>query len=74
MTDEEIIRPRVDEVKRLYKHGDRIECIHMEDKAAVPTGTKGTVDFVDAIGQIHVKWDNGRALALIPELDKFKKI
>ncbi|SHJ58789.1 hypothetical protein SAMN02745136_00467 [Anaerocolumna jejuensis DSM 15929] len=34
----------------------------------------GRVSFVDDAGQIHVKWQNGRGLALIPEVDHFQKV
>ena len=34
-------------------------------------GTEGEVDFVDDAGQLHMKWDNGRSLALIPGEDRF---
>ena len=61
--------------KELYPKGTRIELIKMNDPyAPVPSGTRGTVEFVDDIGQIHMAWDNGRTLALIPSEDVFKKI
>lgn len=44
----------------------------MEDSQAIESGTRGTVDFVDDIGQIFMKWDNGRRLALVPNEDKFR--
>lgn len=37
-------------------------------------GLTGRVSFVDDAGQIHVKWQNGRTLAIIPEVDHFEKI
>ena len=65
----------VNEIKEMYPQGTRIELIHMDDAyAPVPSGTKGTVEFVDDMGQISMKWDNGRTLALIPEVDEFKII
>lgn len=61
--------------KKKYPKGTRIELISMEDPyAPILPGTKGTVDFVDDMGQIHMKWDNGRTLALVPGEDNFKKI
>ena len=36
----------------------------MEDNQAVPSGTCGTIDCIDDIGQLHMKWDNGRTLAV----------
>lgn len=50
--------------KRLYRPGTRIRLVRMADIQAPPTGTKGTVRFVDDIGQIHVAWDNGSSLAV----------
>jgi hypothetical protein len=65
----------VDAIKEMYPKDTRIELVHMDDPyAPVPSGTKGTVKFVDDMGQIHMKWDNGRTLALIPEVDEFKII
>ena len=60
--------------KEMYPKGTRIELINMEDAQAVPSGTKGTVVCVDDMGTIHMKWDNGRTLGLIPEEDSFRKI
>ena len=60
--------------KEKYPKGTRVELIYMEDAQAVPSGTKGTVVCVDDMGTIHMKWDNGRTLGLIPEVDNFKKI
>lgn len=52
--------------------GKRIECIFMDDPCPIPSGTKGTIQFIDSIGQIHVKWDNGRGLAINPQVDNYK--
>lgn len=61
-------------VKVLYPKGTKIKLIKMNDKYAPPSGTIGTVDFVDDIGQIHVKWESGGSLALIIGEDDFKVI
>lgn len=64
-----------DIIKEMYPEGTRIKLIHMDDPyAPVPAGTKGTVEYVDDMGQIGMKWDNGRTLALIPEVDEFEII
>ena len=58
-----------------YPAGTRVELIKMDDNIhPIAPGTKGTVDFVDDTGQIHVIWDNGAGLALVPEVVKFKRI
>lgn len=60
--------------KKRYPKGTHIELIYMDDPQAPPTGTRGIVDFVDDIGQIHIKWENGSGLALNTDYDTFKVI
>ena len=60
--------------KEQYPIGTRIELISMEDAQAVPPGTRGTVVCVDDMGTIHMKWDNGRTLGLIPSEDSFRVV
>ncbi len=70
--------PTHEEVQRIkdqYPPGTRIRLNSMSDPwSPVPDGTEGTVDMVDDIGQIHMKWDNGRTLALVPGEDSFSEI
>ncbi len=43
--------------------------------APIPDGMRGTVGHVDAAAaQIHMRWDNGRTLAIVPEEDGFRKL
>ena len=44
------------------------------DPKPVPPGTRGTVVDVDGIGQLVMKWDNGRTLSLVPGVDQFRKL
>ena len=44
-----------------------------DDPQRVENNTRGTVMTVDDMGHIHVNWDNGRSLALIPSEDDFRK-
>ena len=62
------------EIRLSYSPDTRIELIHMDDKWAVPSGTRGTVDHVDDAGQIHMKWDNGRTLSLCSDADAFRTL
>ena len=67
-------RQQVESLKERYLVGTRVVQHHMDDPyAPVPPGTKGTVTYVDDMGQIGVKWDNGSSLSLVPGEDSFSK-
>ncbi len=62
-------------IKQKYQPGTRIELINTDDPyTKLQSGDKGTVDHVDDIGQVHIVWDSGSRLALIPEKDRFKRL
>lgn len=61
-------------LRQRYPEGTRICLDHMEDLCPVESGTKGTIIGVDDIGSVMVKWDNGRTIGVIPDVDKFHKI
>ena len=68
-------RRMVDLTKKQYPAGCRVELHRMEDPwSPVPSGTKGTVLCVDDAGQLHMQWDNGRTMALVPGADSFSRI
>jgi len=54
--------------------GKRIKCLHMMDDHPILSGEEGTVDLVDDMGTIHVNWDNGRRLGLVPEEDEYELV
>ena len=56
------------------KIGRRVRLIYMEgeDPSRMYKGLEGTIDHIDGIGQIHVKWDNGSSLALNGDVDDFE--
>ena len=65
-------RKMVSFIKEQYPSGTRIRLNSMEDPyAPIAPGTEGVVDFVDDIGTIHMKWDNGRSLGIVPGEDSF---
>ena len=75
MNEFDRMRRTAERMKETYPPGTRIQLDHMEDPwAPVPPGTRGTVQFVDDIGQIGMKWDNGRTLSLVPGADSFRKL
>ena len=62
-------------MREQYPPGTRIRLTEMQDPyAPVPPGTEGEVNFIDDAAQIHMKWSNGRTLALIPGVDRFTVI
>lgn len=68
-------RGRIEFYKEHYPCGTRVQLDSMrDDPRPVPAGTRGTVVTVDDIGTVHVNFDNGRALGICPEVDKFHKI
>jgi len=59
----------------MYEKGQRIELVYTSDPYThLKPGDKGTVKFIDGIGQIHIQWDSGSSLAMIPGEDEIKKI
>ncbi len=54
-----------------YPVGTRVVLGAMDDPQAPPPGTKGTVRYVDGLGQIGVAWDNGSSLSLHPRQGPF---
>lgn len=68
-------RSQVEFTRSYYPPGTRIVLNNMNDPyAPVPSGTRGTVRYVDDAAQIGVAWDNGRSLSLIPGVDSFRKL
>lgn len=62
---------KVDEIRAKHPVGTPVELVCMNDIHAPAPGTRGIVTHVDDIGQIHVAWENGLALALVPGADKW---
>lgn len=65
----------VERIRQQYPPGTRVRLNSMDDPyAPVPSGTEGVVSMIDDAGQIHMKWNNGRSLPLIPGIDSFTVI
>jgi hypothetical protein len=57
--------------------GDRIRLLSMpDDPDPIPVGSTGTIEAVTEgpLGQVWVRWDSSRTLALIPGVDRFEVI
>ena len=65
----------VQEIKNKYAKGTRIKLTKtMDDIQPILANQKGTVLFVDDIGTLHMKWDNGRGLGIVVDEDEFEMI
>ncbi len=62
------------EVNKMNDEWARNHELSKEIKKEYPAGTRGTVDHVDDQAQIHMHWDNGRTLSLVPGVDNFRKL
>ncbi len=57
-----------------YKVGMRLRLIHMDEVQSPPPGTIGVIYYIDSTGMLHMHWENGSSLGLIPNLDEFEVV
>jgi hypothetical protein len=59
----------------MARRGDRIRVLSTSDAhVSLRPGTRGTVEYVDALGTVHVQFDDGTRLGLIADEDSFELI
>ena len=64
----------IEDNKRMDPHakvGMRVRLINMDDPHGVDEGMEGTIQKIDGLGTLHVKWDDGSTLGLIPMEDEY---
>ena len=64
----------VERLRKAYPVGTRVVLVKMDDVQAPPAGTQGTVEGVDDIGSLLMKWDNGSSLNVVWGEDVVKKV
>ena len=68
-------KTEVDYIKQKYPVGTKVKLIKMYDLfSTIPTGTEGTIERIDDIGTLHIKWNNGSELGLVIGTDEFEVI
>lgn len=65
---------KIEAMRQRYPKGTRVRLENMSGETHMPPGMEGDVFLVDDAAQIHVQWDNGSTLALIPGEDSFSVI
>ncbi len=71
---DEMNRKRVEVLKEQYPAGCLVGLVCMDDQGAPPKGTKGEVMYVDDTRTIHVIWQNGSTLGVVPGIDMVRKL
>ena len=59
-------------LREKYPTGTVVKLISMNDVQSPPVGTIGEVTLIDDMGSVHVNWQNGSTLALIPDVDSWE--
>ena len=67
-------REIVEQVRKEYPVGTRVELVQMDDFQAPPIGTRGTVRGVDDTASIMVSWDTGSRLNVVYGEDACRKL
>ena len=70
-----VSRQTLERLRKEYPAGTRVELIRLDDPyRKIPSGTIGTVEFVDDAGQLHTVWEGYGSLAMIYGVDEWRKV
>lgn len=69
-----VSKERLEQLRKTYPVGTRVELVEMNDIQAPPIGTCGTVRGVDDSGSIMVAWDNGSSLSVVYGVDRCRVV
>lgn len=65
----------LDFLRKQYPAGTSIQLIAMKAPySSIHFGMVGRVTFVDDAGQIHVMWENGKTVPVVPGEDRFQVV
>jgi hypothetical protein len=55
--------------------GKMIRMVEMiDDPRPIESGTMGVIYHVDSLGTLHVHWENGRRLGVVPDVDRYEVV
>jgi len=62
-----VSKETLERLRKEYPTGSRVELTKMNDpyRTDLVPGSRGTVEFVDDAGSLHVRWDIGSSLAVV---------
>ena len=59
----------------MYRQGDRVMLLSTSDETTrLRAGDRGIVSSVDGMGTVHVNWDSGSRLGMVPGEDEIMLI
>lgn len=65
----------LDALRKRYPSGTRVELVYMNDPyTKLRPGDRGSVQFLDDLGTIHVSWDCGSTLGIVYGVDSCRII
>lgn len=68
-------KKEIEKIKKIYIPGQKLELINLYSSfnVLIP-GTKGMIEFIDDLGNIHVIWEHKKNIQLVVGIDEFKII
>lgn len=61
------------DLRALLPSGTKVEMLHSADFYNPPSqGTRGVVDYIDDADTVHVNWETGSTLGVVPGVDKIR--
>ena len=68
-------KEKLESLRAQYPKGTRVELVFTSDPyTRLKPGAQGTVNHVDSMGTIHIDWDNGSGLGMVPGEDEVRKL
>ena len=64
-------KAQLESLCELYPKGTKIKLLSVKGWKVLRPGLLGEVQFVDSSGRLHMEWENGSLLTLIPGEDDF---